>query len=385
MYNKNYLISILFFSLSIITYSQKKINCDKFSEILSGEYILTETSGVFGVIDINGDQIIEPKLTSGPSIGKGAFKQKLKGSGIKFNENIIFGYDNSIQEYVGINLNTKKTIIKGIIDYTSFSEGISIVLTKKENLEHQIFAINNKGEKLFNLPKYSARELKNYGEFSDGIARIPIYLDKKNNIIFKKTKTVYINSLGEIISDKIFDSYGDFNNGLARVSKDVNGITKWGFINKNGNVVIDFLYTNIPTTFNDSIARVETKEKLFGFINTQGKLIIEPKFKYATGFFKGMALVQNDYKDWAIINKKGETLYKLDNITRLALGTNDYSPKRIEIIKQLVNYNILAIEDFRGKKSLINKNGKELLLNKKFRISKFIDNLASTLIVPKHK
>ena len=187
---------------------------------------------------------------------------------------------------------------------------------------------------------------------------------------------VYINSLGEIISDKIFDSYGDFNNGLARVSKDVNGITKWGFINKNGNVVIDFLYTNIPTTFNDSIARVETKEKLFGFINTQGKLIIEPKFKYATGFFKGMALVQNDYKDWAIINKKGETLYKLDNITRLALGTNDYSPKRIEIIKQLVNYNILAIEDFRGKKSLINKNGKELLLNKKFRISKFIDNLA---------
>ena len=89
-----------------------------------------------------------------------------------------------------------------------------------------------------------------------------------------------------------------------------------------------------------------------------------------------MALVQNDYKDWAIINKKGETLYKLDNITRLALGTNDYSPKRIEIIKQLVNYNILAIEDFRGKKSLINKNGKELLLNKKFRISKFIDNLA---------
>ena len=248
--------------------------------------------------------------------------------------------------------------------------------TKKENLEHQIFAINNKGEKLFNLPKYSARELKNYGEFSDGIARIPIYLDKKNNIIFKKTKTVYINSLGEIISDKIFDSYGDFNNGLARVSKDVNGITKWGFINKNGNVVIDFLYTNIPTTFNDSIARVETKEKLFGFINTQGKLIIEPKFKYATGFFKGMALVQNDYKDWAIINKKGETLYKLDNITRLALGTNDYSPKRIEIIKQLVNYNILAIEDFRGKKSLINKNGKELLLNKKFRISKFIDNLA---------
>ena len=169
---------------------------------------------------------------------------------------------------------------------------------------------------------------------------------------------------------------GKTSGKLARVSKDVNGITKWGFINKNGNVVIDFLYTNIPTTFNDSIARVETKEKLFGFINTQGKLIIEPKFKYATGFFKGMALVQNDYKDWAIINKKGETLYKLDNITRLALGTNDYSPKRIEIIKQLVNYNILAIEDFRGKKSLINKNGKELLLNKKFRISKFIDNLA---------
>ena len=50
---------------------------------MSGEYILTETSGVFGVIDINGDQIIEPKLTSGPSIGIGAFKQKLKGSGIK--------------------------------------------------------------------------------------------------------------------------------------------------------------------------------------------------------------------------------------------------------------------------------------------------------------
>jgi hypothetical protein len=62
---------------------------------------------------------------------------------------------------------------------------------------------------------------------------------------------------GNIIVQPIFEEFQDFSEGLAPVMKrDKFGVEKWGFINTKGKTVIEFKYSNKPSTFHDGLALV---------------------------------------------------------------------------------------------------------------------------------
>lgn len=88
-----------------------------------------------------------------------------------------------------------------------------------------------------------------------------------------------------------------------------------GFIDRNGQVLIKPVYTEI-LTFNGGLAAVKNTSNLWGFVNTEGKEVIRPQYKEIFGFSKGLAGAMKDGK-WGFINTKGTTVvpFSYDIIT----------------------------------------------------------------------
>ena len=94
-----------------------------------------------------------------------------------------------------------------------------------------------------------------------------------------------------------FDDAWDFSDGLARVR--IGG--KWGYVNKEGQVVIKPQFDDI-WDFSGGLARVRVDGK-YGYINREGQYVIKPQFDGAgTGFSEGLAPVKKDGK-WGYISK----------------------------------------------------------------------------------
>jgi len=72
--------------------------------------------------------------------------------------------------------------------------------------------------------------------------------------------------------------------GLAAVSK------KWGFIDKNGSMVIKPEFDKAES-FSEGLAAVAVNGK-WGYIDKAGKFAIEPRFNEAEAFTEGLAFVK---------------------------------------------------------------------------------------------
>lgn len=66
--------------------------------------------------------------------------------------------------------------------------------------------------------------------------------------------------------------------------------------------------------FSDGLLRIRNEEGKYGFINTKGEVVIEPKFDMAGDFAEGMAIVGKSVDDdysYSVIDKKGDVKFKL--------------------------------------------------------------------------
>lgn len=136
-------------------------------------------------------------------------------------------------------------------------------------------------------------------------------LELNNGIILKKNnQSIFINRIGQkqCLSYNIIDygigpyyENGFFSEELARVHQN----EKWGFINKNGYLVIEAKF-DIAYKFCCGRALVKVESK-WGFINKQGEFSIEPKYEEAHSFQEDLAGVKLNGK-WGFINKVGDTI-----------------------------------------------------------------------------
>ncbi|MBE5746172.1 MAG: WG repeat-containing protein [Clostridiales bacterium] len=95
---------------------------------------------------------------------------------------------------------------------------------------------------------------------------------------------------------------------LLAYSRVLNGEERYGFINENGNIVIEPKFT-YAEDFSENLALVKTygSNKL-RFINAKGENeILLGGCSNAKSFKNGLALCEYN-KKWALINKKGENL-----------------------------------------------------------------------------
>ncbi|MCW3159695.1 WG repeat-containing protein [Chryseobacterium oryctis] len=193
-------------------------------------------------------------------------------------------------------------------------------------------------------------------------------------------KTGFINSKGILVIPMVFKKTGAFKEGMCPVQND-NG--KWGAINTKGDVVIDFLYDyfsfyngfarvkaadgktytinkkgqkvfeNLPYptqgSFSEGLCRVQDTNGKYGFIDTNGKLVIPCKFDEVGEFSNGMARIEKDSKT-GYIDKKGN----------IVIPPKYYHPGDMFD----VNFSdgmVIVRESPNGKKGAIDKTGKVVI------------------------
>ena len=145
-------------------------------------------------------------------------------------------------------------------------------------------------------------------QFSEGLA-----------LIRNDEKYFYIDTRGRIAVKPVDNIYRawDFSHGLARVNiggghggsecDEIFG-GKWGFIDKQGKMVIDPQFDAVRPFANGlAVVRIgDDKTGKWGFIDPQGKFVINPQFDDAGSFSGGLAAVYTGDREtgkWGYISR----------------------------------------------------------------------------------
>lgn len=168
---------------------------------------------------------------------------------------------------------------------------------------------------------------------------------------------------------KNIDFVSPFYDGLAAIVKD----GEWAFIDESGAIVIDFRNDVVLNRFGDEsypifnsgrclIVKNEEGISYFGFIDKEGKTVIEPQFLNATSFNNEMAIVlqlhenvlgENDVLDKRVIeytytknviNTNGEAIMYLSEKPSHVTLSKDYLRVPPEIGAKFITNKLIAIK-----------------------------------------
>lgn len=168
-----------------------------------------------------------------------------------------------------------------------FVEGFAKISKYNERDEYLYGFINHLGQEVI-PPKFAT-----VSDFDGGVARVKI-----------RNQYHYLLKNGSILTTQGFDEIQVATNGISIFKK--NGL--YGYANINGRVIIPAKFTRAYNFSAEGFAIVSTntdRKNEFGFINQQGNFIVEPKYSGAKHFVNGFAAIQHRRK-WHIIDTKGQ-------------------------------------------------------------------------------
>lgn len=165
---------------------------------------------------------------------------------------------------------------------TVFSEGLATVVRKME----EPVVINTSGKEVFRM-----REAYEMDLFHEGLCAFGINTEEGRLYGF-------VNRQGKVVIQPIYKEVRDFSNGMAAVSTSEG----WGFINPKGKMVIAPTFSSADS-FHEGLAAINIKGK-WGYINPSGKIVIAPQFDSGGRFSEGMARVEFD-ENYGFIDKNG--------------------------------------------------------------------------------
>lgn len=119
------------------------------------------------------------------------------------------------------------------------------------------------------------------GNFSEGLARV------KQDLTY-----FFIDKSGSKAFDKEFENAGDFKNGLCAVQKD----GQWGFIDKKGKLIIEYKDFMGVREFSDGRIAFKNKNGKVGYLDGKGNIVVEPQFDNGLNFKNGFALIESNGK-----------------------------------------------------------------------------------------
>ncbi len=138
---------------------------------------------------------------------------------------------------------------------------------------------------------FSAPEYEYLGIFKEGLA-----------VSAKNGKYGYINKNNEVIIPFLYDAGTDFDEGRALV--ELNG--KSGIIDRTGAIILPIEFDDLGF-FSETLIYAK-KDSLYGYYDGFGRLRIEPKYQEAFAFQNGMAKVIVNEKE-ALINVYGSYIF----------------------------------------------------------------------------
>lgn len=210
---------------------------------------------------------------------------------------------------------------------SDFNEGLAAVMVNGR------WGFIDREGKMVIEPKFESS-----GDFHDGFAvvnyqRRRVFIDKTGNVILdngyfmannfyegvasvkKGPGFIFIDKNGNVIfgNDVVLSGAWDFKDGRGRYT--IGMITETGFIDNTGNVVFKLDSSARKSgDFSDGLLQVTSlvdNQFKVGYLNTEGKYVINPTFQQANDFHEGMAAVAQAGM-WGIIDKNGNIIVKLE-------------------------------------------------------------------------
>ena len=304
--------------------------------MISENYASLEKDGKWGLYDKNGNLLIDHIYDDNLFVREERICIEDPETGLEgvldVNGNIIadFKYDKVFEYSNGMAIYT--VVDENDEDYYGFldSEGneiIEAVYTGAWNFskngtatvekDGEYFIINKKGEIISNA-------VTNYiiTPFSNDLAGFEDFSELCG----------YVNLDGQVVIEPIYDDVNEFNEYGTAMVEDTDG--KMWLIDTKGNKVTDVGYDEMSRFVNDGLIKVE-KDGLFGYIDYNGKVVVEPQYKEAQDFFDGLAVVKKDklygYIDTKLEEGKDIVLERQSNILINAY-TGDLNMEKIEFM-----------------------------------------------------
>lgn len=195
----------------------------------------------------------------------------------------------------------------GVRVYTTNSNGS--ILVDSNNVKLGIFSFNVTDSGVYScgyIPALNNGKYKYYNSFAKEVFGEYDYAGSfQNNIAPVKigSKWVFINTNGETISEKFSDvvvnNIGQFCfNNLIVVSNDKG---KYYLLNEKLEVLNDFSADYIDICSDKDFIAFKSGEK-WGFVNSDGQVVIEPQYSEAKSFSNGLGAVSID-GEWGFVNK----------------------------------------------------------------------------------
>ena len=114
----------------------------------------------------------------------------------------------------------------------------------------------------------------------------------------------FIDKQGNVVIEPKFDNIiGNFEASLHPVMVGKWDNHKWGYIDRKGEFVINPQF-DFADAFSEGLASVRINRK-YGFIDKTGRIVIKPEFDYVNDFSEGLAAVKIQNK-WGYINRFGK-------------------------------------------------------------------------------
>ena len=276
-----------------------------------------EKDGLFGFIDSKGKLIIPCSF---------------KNAG-HFSDGMALIYEDPFNPKYGYINKEGEVVIPYEYDFAEdFCEGFAVVgIGGISDMKYTYISKNN--EKLFEMGTYSSVR-----DFSEGMARVSIP-DEATDSWFPVQKYGFINTKGELVIPCMYSDAENFSQGFAAVELTERDKSQWGYIDAEGKTVIQPIYYKAHSfsediafvnrkergkdddwvaidksgqvqfsfphgvepkgEFHDGLAKVLERnksakcEKMFGYIDKEGKIAIPLMFEDADDFENGIANVKD--------------------------------------------------------------------------------------------
>lgn len=145
--------------------------------------------------------------------------------------------------------------------------------------------------------------------------------------VSKNGKFGFIDSSGKVVIKLQYDDVGNFSNGLARVLKKCSDETVH-FIDKYGEIKFS-IKGWCSADFTEGLVPIMI-DGYYGYINTDGKLIIPPTYDFAGSFHDGLALVHTNNQN-GFIDHSGKNIIKM--VSTQKIRYSDFSEGRAVVLK----------------------------------------------------
>ena len=296
-----------------------------------------EVKGKFGYMDQTGKMVIKPMYDYADDFVEDYAVVALHNLPCVINKNNERVVDTSIYQFIG-----------------TFSDGLSSVIDFKKKK----FYINAKGDKVISLPDeiYEARN------FKEGYACVSKEVEVHTTKFTRDIVTIgyrfgFIDKTGKQVIDFLYDDAGNFKDGLTRIKmKEL-----FGVINKNNEIIVKPTYQSIGNFF-EGKAFINENGK-YGFIDVSGNVIIKPQFDIAFDFSHGLAgFYERSTKKYGFMNDKGVIIIKPEYD-----GVRAFNEGKAAVLKD-------------NKWGFIDATGKLVLLNVFDNASVFSEGLCAVLV-----